>query len=49
MMTVAVLLTVYNRKEKTILCLHKLYTQLPIDGYDSKCIYDRRWIYRWYF
>jgi GT2 family glycosyltransferase len=34
MQTIAVLLTVYNRKEKTILCLHNLYAQLPIDGYE---------------
>lgn len=31
---VAVLLTVHNRKEKTLKCLQYLYQQLPIDGYD---------------
>jgi GT2 family glycosyltransferase len=34
MQTIAVLLTVYNRKEKTTLCLQNLYVQLPINGYD---------------
>jgi len=34
MQTIAVLLTVYNRKEKTILCLQNLYAQLPINGYE---------------
>lgn len=33
MQTVAVLLTVFNRKNKTLECLKRLYTQLPIQGY----------------
>lgn len=33
MQTIAVLLTVFNRKEKTLKCLQQLYTQLPIEGY----------------
>lgn len=33
MQTIAILLTVYNRKEKTLECLKRLYNQLPIDGY----------------
>jgi len=31
--TIAVLLTVFNRKEKTLKCLERLYAQLPISGY----------------
>lgn len=30
---IAVLLTVFNRKDKTLECLKRLYAQLPIDGY----------------
>lgn len=33
MQTLAVLLTVFNRKDKTLECLKHLYSQLPIDGY----------------
>lgn len=33
MKTIAVLLTVFNRKEKTIQCLERLYDLLPLDGY----------------
>lgn len=33
MKTIAVLLTVFNRKEKTIQCLKRLYDILPLDGY----------------
>lgn len=33
MQTVAVLLTVFNRKDKTLECLKLLYNQLPIQGY----------------
>lgn len=33
MQTLAVLLTVYNRKDKTLECLKRLYAQLPIEGY----------------
>ena len=33
MQTIAVLLTVHNRKAKTLECLQRLYTQLPLDGY----------------
>lgn len=33
MNTLAILLTVHNRKEKTLLCLDKVYSQLPIDGW----------------
>lgn len=33
MKTIAVLLTVFNRKEKTIECLKRIYAQLPINGY----------------
>lgn len=33
MQTLAVLLTVFNRKDKTLECLKQLYAQLPIDGY----------------
>lgn len=33
MQTIAVLLTVFNRKAKTLGCLKRLYTQLPIEGY----------------
>lgn len=32
MKTIAVLLTVFNRKDKTLQCLERLYGQLPIDG-----------------
>lgn len=32
--TIAVLLTVFNRKEKTLACLRRLYAQLPIIGYE---------------
>lgn len=31
--TVAVLLTVFNRRDKTLECLKRLYAQLPINGY----------------
>lgn len=31
--SIAVLLTVFNRKDKTLKCLQRLYTQLPLDGY----------------
>lgn len=31
--TLAVLLTVHNRKTKTLKCLQQLYTQIPIKGY----------------
>ena len=34
MKAIAVLLTVHNRKEKTLQCLRCLYQQLPIDGYE---------------
>lgn len=33
MQTIAVLLTVHNRKAKTLECLQRLYAQLPLDGY----------------
>jgi GT2 family glycosyltransferase len=33
MQTIAVLLTVFNRKSKTLECLKRLYSQLPIEGY----------------
>lgn len=33
MQTIAVLLTVHNRKEKTLACLDNLHRQLPITGY----------------
>lgn len=33
MKTIAVLLTVFNRKEKTIQCLKRLYNILPLEGY----------------
>lgn len=33
MKSVAVLLTVFNRKEKTLECLKRLYSLLPLDGY----------------
>ena len=29
---IAVLLTVFNRKDKTLCCLERLYGQLSIDG-----------------
>lgn len=32
MQTLAVLLTVFNRRDKTLECLNRLYNQLPIDG-----------------
>lgn len=31
---IATLLTVFNRKEKTLKCLDNLYAQLPIEGYE---------------
>lgn len=31
--SIAVLLTVHNRKANTLECLQRLYTQLPLDGY----------------
>lgn len=31
--SIAVLLTVHNRKAKTLECLQRLYAQLPLDGY----------------
>ena len=31
--TIAVLLTVHNRKAKTLECLQRLYAQLPLDGF----------------
>ena len=34
MKTMAVLLTVFNRKYKTVRCLERLYEQLPIEGYE---------------
>lgn len=34
MSTIAVLLTVFNRKEKTLQCLQRLYAQLPMEGYN---------------
>lgn len=33
MKTIAVLLTVFNRREKTLTCLKQLYSQIPIEGY----------------
>lgn len=33
MQTIAVLLTVHNRKAKTLECLQRLYVQLPLEGY----------------
>lgn len=33
MKSIAVLLTVFNRKEKTLECLERLYRLLPMDGY----------------
>ena len=33
MKTIAVLLTVFNRKDKTLQCLKRLYDILPLDGY----------------
>ncbi len=33
MKTIATLLTVHNRKEKTLQCLRCLYKQLPVEGY----------------
>lgn len=33
MQKIAVLLTVFNRKEKTLECLKRLYDQLPMNGY----------------
>lgn len=33
MQSIAVLLTVYNRKIKTLNCLHNLFSQLPLEGY----------------
>lgn len=30
----AILLTVFNRKEKTLQCLQRLYAQLPMEGYN---------------
>lgn len=33
MKTIAVLLTVFNRKDKTLQCLKRLYDLLPLDGY----------------
>lgn len=33
MQTIAVLLTVFNRKDKTLECLKRLYAQLPIEKY----------------
>ena len=33
MQTIAVLMTVYNRKDKTLKCLTNLYAQLPLKGY----------------
>lgn len=44
MQTIAVLLTVFNRKAKTLECLQRLYDQIPLKGYqidvyvtDDKC------------
>lgn len=31
--TLAVLITVHNRKEKTLKCLQLLHAQLPMEGY----------------
>lgn len=33
MKTIAVLLTVFNRKDKTLQCLKRLYRQLPLENY----------------
>lgn len=33
MQTIAVLMTVFNRKDKTLECLNQLYSQLPLDNY----------------
>ena len=33
MQTIAVLLTVFNRKDKTLKCLEQLYNQLPLREY----------------
>ena len=33
MQSLAILLTVFNRKAKTLQCLQNLYAQLPIEGY----------------
>lgn len=33
MQSIAILLTVYNRKDETLKCLKQLYTQIPIEGY----------------
>lgn len=35
---IAVLLTVFNRKEKTLECLERLYRLLPMDGYQVEVI-----------
>lgn len=34
MKTIAVLITVFNRKNTTLRCLARLYNQLPLDGFD---------------
>ncbi len=34
MKTIAVLLTVFNRREKTLQCLERLYRQVPLEGYE---------------
>lgn len=35
MQTIAILLTVFNRKEKTVKCLQHLNIQLPLQGYKT--------------
>lgn len=34
MKTIAILLTVFNRKDKTLKCLERVFSQLPINGYE---------------
>ena len=45
---IAVLLTVHNRKEKTLRCLQDLFAQDPVDGYAIDIWLTRRRLYRWY-
>ena len=35
MQTIAVLITCFNRKEKTLECLEHLHSQLPVEGYET--------------
>lgn len=35
MKTIAILLTVFNRKEKTLKCLERVFSQWPIEGYEA--------------